>query len=148
MKKSKTEIIPRCPACGTVGSMKTGPTKRRATYRGISLALPKGLLLTECTACGEGFLDDEEANAYSDAVDAAYDAELRRRARAALARLEGFITQTALETLLHLSHGYLSKLRNDAKAPSATLVSQLALLAADPKRRIAELERYWATPAR
>jgi hypothetical protein len=65
-------------------------------------------------------------------------AELRRRALASLSALEAVTTQQELEGVLHLS-----KLKSGAKAPSATLVGQLALLAISPKTRIAELRHFW-----
>lgn len=42
-----------------------------------------------------------------------------------------------------LSQGYLSKLRSGDRDPSAELVSQLALISSDPKKRIKELVMYW-----
>lgn len=135
----------RCPACGAAGALKSTARKgRTAVFRGVTVELPSSLRLTECAACHELLLDDDESDAYSQAVDAAYDTELTRRAQGALAKLEGVTSQRRLEQLLHLSHGYLSKVKSEAKAPSATLVGQLALLAADPSKRIAELEKFWS----
>jgi len=54
------------------------------------------------------------------------------------------ISQRRLELLIGQSQGYLSRLRIGAGNPSAELVSHLAMLAHDPKTRLAELERYWA----
>ena len=133
----------RCPACGAEGTVGVLARRRRLAQRGVALELPDTLALTECSACHELWLDDDEADRYSDAVDAAYDAELRRRALKALTKLVAVTTQRRLEMLLHLSHGYLSKLRTETKAPSATLVGQLALLAIEPKKRVAELEHFW-----
>lgn len=137
----------RCAACGASGTVAPAAHLRRVNHRGVALALPATLVLSECSACRELWLDDEEADRYSAAVDAAYDAELRQRALRALDKLVAVSTQRRLETLLHLSHGYLSKLRTYEKAPSATLVGQLALLAMEPKKRVAELERYWEAKA-
>ena len=99
----------RCAACGAAGTVGQVARLRRVTHRGVALALPATLALTECSSCHELWLDDAEADRYSAAVDAAYDAELRRRAIEAL----------------------------------DTLVGQLALLAMEPKKRVAELERFW-----
>jgi transcriptional regulator with XRE-family HTH domain len=57
------------------------------------------------------------------------------------------MSQRKLELLLGLSQGYLSRLRAGKGAPSPELVSHLALIAHDPKVRLLELERYWATLA-
>jgi len=46
--------------------------------------------------------------------------------------------------MIGLSQGCLSLLRIGAGNPSAELVSPLAMLANDPKTRLAALERYWA----
>lgn len=140
---TKTKVT-RCPACGAVGTLGVLAHKRRVLHRGVQLALPDTLPLTECASCHELWLDDAESDRYSEAVDAAYADELRGRALAALDALAVVTTQKHLEALLHLSHGYLSKLRTEAKAPSATLVGQLALLATEPKKRVAELERFWS----
>lgn len=139
----------RCPGCGAKGSVKVvARAGRKSVFRGVAIELPATLPLTECTACGEGWLDPAESDAWSDAVDDAYNAELRSRAREALAKIESVTTQRHLEWLLHLSHGYLSKVRNGAKSPSGMLVGHLALIAADPRERIAELERFsgWTKP--
>jgi hypothetical protein len=136
----------QCPACGEVGTIaKRARAGRFAVTKGVRVELPAKLALTECSNCHELWLDDAEADAYSAAVDAAFEHEMATRAIAALAVLEDVVTQAGLEKLLHLSHGYLSKVRNEAKVPSPALVSNLALLAADPKRRVAELERFWSS---
>lgn len=70
----------RCPACGVTDAMAVVARERKTTFRGIALVLPATLALTECTACGELWLDDVEADRYSVAVDTAYEAELRQRA--------------------------------------------------------------------
>jgi len=47
-------------------------------------------------------------------------------------------------TIKFLEQGYLSRIRIGAGSPSEELVSHLAMLAHDPKNRLAERERYWA----
>ncbi len=136
----------RCHACGAEGSLQLcARAGRRSVYRGVPIELPATLQLTECSVCKEGWLDPEEMDAWSDAVDEAYGAQLQRLAVEALAKIEPVTTQRHLEQLLHLSHGYLSKIRSKAKAPSGMLVGHLTLIAADPKNRIAELERFWGS---
>jgi hypothetical protein len=136
----------RCLACGASKALAPVARQRRTVFRGVSLVLPDTLALTECDTCKELWLDDAEAEAYSTAVDIAYEAELCRRAIAAIDALSEVTTLRRLEELLHLSHGYLSKLRTESKAPSATLVGHLAILAAKPTARLAELERFWREP--
>ena len=137
----------RCPACGVDGALARRARARRVVHRGVRLLLPDRLWLTECVSCNEAFLDEEECVAHDKAIAEAWEADLRLRACKALDKLTETTTQEHLEQLLHLSYGYLSKLRNAAKAPSATLVGQLGLLAADPAKRLAELERFWSTPS-
>jgi hypothetical protein len=52
-----------------------------------------------------------------------------------------------LERLLGLSRGYLSRLRDAQRDPSAGLVALLTLLAKKPKSRVAELRRSWQASA-
>jgi hypothetical protein len=141
-------ISMRCPACGTSDAMTSIAHSRRANFRGVSLQLPETLALTECTICKELFLDDTEADAYSAAIDAAYEAELRQRALRSIEQLTRVTTLRRLEELLHVSHGYLSKLRGESKAPSATLVGNLAMLAMQPAARLSELEQFWSLDKR
>lgn len=141
---NKTE---KCPECGAVGTIVTRARPRTMSHRGVAVELPATLELTECSACDESWVDNDEGDVLVAALLTAYNKELRRRALDSLATLEEFITQQDLEKVLHLSHGYISKLRSGAKDPSATLVGQLALLAISPKRRIAELQGFWASAA-
>jgi hypothetical protein len=87
------------------------------------------------------------------AVAKKLDAELERQyqrllgqmVKTAIARIATHAPQQELEQLLGLSHGYLSKLRNGKKEASPTLVGELMMLAENPRRRIVELRRHWAT---
>ena len=60
-------------------------------------------------------------------------------------RLGQAYSQRHAQEVLDLSHGYLSRLLAGNGVPSATLVSLMALLAAEPAR-LEELKRYWALP--
>jgi hypothetical protein len=145
-RKSTPSAPAQCFTCGSKGSVKTtARAGRRVEYRGLSLTLPSDLRLAECSVCHDLWLDDAEADAYTAAVEAAYTDALLWRAEVALKKLDAVVTQTRLEQLLHLSHGYVSKVRHRATIPSALLVSQLSLLAKDPKRRIAEIEKLWTS---
>ncbi len=68
-----------CPSCGTTDAMAAVARERQTSFRGVALVLP-AIALTECTACGELWLDDVEADRYSVAVDNAYAAAVRQRA--------------------------------------------------------------------
>ena len=133
----------RCHACGegTV-RLKTGPG-RRAEFRMMELPVPKELPIPTCDHCGTQSFNDSYAHAFDETMEAVFRTELRARARTQIEALSKHISQAKLERLLGVSQGYLSKLRSSEKDPSAELVAHLALLAADPKRRVKELERFW-----
>ncbi len=134
----------RCPSCGAMDSITPTTPSRTITYRSVSLTIPP-LSIPECGSCHDMQLDDAQSDIYSAAIDAAYQVELSRRAVEALDRIVPAVTtQKHLEELLQLSHGYISKLRTAQSRPSASLVCNLAVLAIEPKKRIEELERYWA----
>ena len=120
---------------------------RTQRYKNMMLSLPADLELAECTSCHEGFVDERDASAMDDALETAYHEELRRRAIPLLDKLAKVLPQRRLETLLGLSVGHLSKIRSK-EFPSAALVTELALLAADPAAGVHRLEKFWAKPAR
>lgn len=140
----KATILKRCPACGRGPVELVARPGRTQRYRNMTLPLPDNLALAECTSCGEGFVDGGDAAAMDEALEAAYQHELRRRAVVFLDALIKTVPQRRLELLLGLSVGYLSKIRS-REFPSAPLVTELALLAAEPEAGIARLEKFWAT---
>jgi transcriptional regulator with XRE-family HTH domain len=79
------------------------------------------------------------------ALEITYRADLIERAAAEISRLGQVYSQRYIEVLVDLSQGYLSRLRAGDGVPSASLLSLLALLSADPSR-MEELKRYWALP--
>jgi hypothetical protein len=79
------------------------------------------------------------------ALEATYRAELIQRAAVEIRRLGKTYSQRRTQEVLDLSLGYLSRLQAGDGVPSALLVSLLALLSADPRRK-EELKRYWALP--
>ena len=96
-----------------------------------------------CDNCGAEWLDEKTAEELDKVLDAAFRKELRARAVKALESITKHLSQRSLESLLGLSQGYLSKLKSGDRDPSAELVSQLALISKDPKKRILELKVYW-----
>jgi len=112
----------------------------------MTLPLPADLALAECASCGEGFPGEADATAMDGALELAYDQELRRRAIVYLDALAVVIPQRRLEVLLGVSIGLLSEVRSN-ETPSAQLVTELALLAADPEAGIMRLEKFWETKA-
>lgn len=138
----------RCPECGQGRihpQAKPGRTERYKTME--ALPLPDDLLIPTCDVCGAEWMDARTAKAVDEALEITYQRELSTRAQAALERLVQQTTQRELEHLLGLSHGYLSKLRSGSSTPSPELVSHLAMLAADPKRRLVELRAFWDSRA-
>jgi DNA-binding transcriptional regulator YdaS (Cro superfamily) len=73
-----------------------------------------------------------------------YQKELRDRLDAALKTiLHEEKSQSRVEQLLGISPGYLSKLKLGKRQPSAEFVSMLALVSKSPKRRLAELDKFY-----
>ena len=93
------------------------------------------LHLLTCARCGAYELGIAEITALRNA----YRTELSRRAAATRAAIVGTISQNKLESLLGLSHGYISKLAHAKQVPSAGLTTLLALIAASPFLRIHEI---------
>ena len=137
----------RCHECGIGDVRPQAASGRVARYKNISkLPIPGDLLIPTCINCGAEWLDEEAARALDAALEVAYRAELQNRAQRAIEAITLHVSQRKLEHLLGLSQGYLSKLRARSRGPSAELVSQLALIAHNPKDRLRELEQYWNSP--
>ncbi len=133
----------RCPCCGYRSVLPSARPGRVVRYRNAALTLPADLRLPACRRCkheplGLGALPPE-------LLESLYRADLRHRAAVAIARVQSYRSQRRIELLVHLSQGYLSRLRAGDGVPGAPLVSLLALLAAHPQL-IGELEDYWTMP--
>jgi transcriptional regulator with XRE-family HTH domain len=121
---------------------------RTIRYRNLpALAIPDDFPILTCSRCRFEQLNEKTRAALAPILHEEYRNALRVRIRRAIDTLSHYISQRRLEKLLGLSQGYLSRLRAGAGSPSPELVSNLALLAQDPKVRLSELERYWAKPA-
>ena len=132
-----------CPCCGYAAVIPSARPGRVVRYRNAALTLPAELRLPACRRCkyeplAQGALPPE-------LLESLYRADLRHRAAVAIARVQRHRSQRRLELLVHLSQGYLSRLRAGDGVPGAPLVSLLALLAAHPQL-LAELEAYWTLP--
>jgi hypothetical protein len=138
----------RCRGCG-VGKVTLLKKPGRVTpYKTFSvLVVPADVEIPTCEHCGAEWHTEETAAQLDAALEEVYRGALSRRAKEALVALVGVVTQGRLEQLLGLSQGYVSKLLSGERVPSAELVAHLALLAADPKSRLKELEDFWAHPA-
>ena len=134
-----------CPCCGRHAVRPTAQPGRVCRYRNTALTLPAGLLVPTCRRCKHRIFSFDSAPGLAAALEATYRAELVRRAAAAIRQLGRVCSQRKLESLTDLSQGYLSRLRAGDGVPSASLVSLLALLSAEPTR-LEELARYWAMP--
>jgi hypothetical protein len=108
------------------------------------MPIPDSFPIPTCSRCHAEFFDARASEALALLLHEQYLEQLRERAKQAIDILMLHISQRRLELLIGLSQGYLSRLRIGAGNPSAELVSHLAMLAHDPKTRLAELERYWA----
>lgn len=120
---------------------------RTTRYRNIAaVPIPLTFGVPTCRRCRSEYYDAPTMAALTPLLHQEYLQELKQRAKDAIDILMRYISQRRLERLLGLSQGYLSRVRAGSGNPSAELVSNLALLAHDPKVRLLELERYWAIP--
>lgn len=120
---------------------------RSIRYRNLGvLPLPADVAVPTCVRCRYEFIDPETRARLEPLLHEEYRRALQGRVRLSIDALMRHTSQRKLEILLGLSQGYLSRLRSGAGHPSPELVSHLALLAQDPAKRLAELERYWAEP--
>lgn len=146
-----SELKPRrCRECeeGTIHPLaKAG---RTMPFRNLAaLPVPTTLSIPTCDHCGSEWIDPRTAKALDEALERAYAVELHKRFEAALETIlaTADISQRRLEQLLGLSLGYLSRVHGKRGDASAQLVSALALIAKDPKRRLKELDHVWQPEA-
>ncbi len=134
----------RCAQCGKGTVRPVARAGRREFYKTMEVALPADFAVPTCDKCGEEWLSASRAGAMDKALESAYSDELRGLAAGQLAKLaDAGVEQKRIEHALGLSHGYLSHIKVGRNAPSPMLVSELALLAKDPERRLKELEVFW-----
>jgi len=144
--KSKISWPIHCVECGKGKISPTAKKGRKTSYKNLkNLPVPNDLEIPTCNKCGAEYFDKAHAVAIDRALEPVYQQELQIRAAALLEKLtKSNVTQSKLEALLGLSHGYLSKVRSGARQPSPMLVSCLRLVAADPEGRIKEVERSFS----
>jgi hypothetical protein len=140
----------RCRECGEGMVRPLAKAGRKAPYRNMSaLAVPSTLAIPTCDKCGNEWIDPKTAEALDEALQGVYADELHKRLEAALVTIlaSADISRRRLEQVLGLSVGYLSRVRARRGDASAQLVSVLALIAEDPKRRLSALDRVWQPEA-
>lgn len=136
----------RCPECGHGTVRPARVSGRHWPFRTIrNLILPDEVEIPTCSSCGEYWVDEETADKIQAALEPVYQAELTKRAGAAIDVLRASHAQRALERVIGVSAGYLSKLRS-GKESSPSLVALLMLLAASPER-VEELRGLWSGPS-
>jgi DNA-binding transcriptional regulator YdaS (Cro superfamily) len=117
---------------------------RLTSYKNMDLEIPAHVVVPTCQNCGATWIDEPTAAALDDALEVGYQKKLRERMDTALkVILTEEKSQTRIEQLLGVSPGYLSKLKLGKRQPSAEIVSMLALVSKSPKRRLAELARFY-----
>lgn len=138
----------RCRECGEGMIRPLAKEGRKMPFRNMAaLAVPNTLTIPTCDNCGNEWIDPKTAQAIDEALQGAYANELHKRLVAAIDLIlkTTEIPQRRLEQLLGLSVGYISRLRSGRGDASPQVVSVLALLAQDPKRRLKELDQLWAS---
>lgn len=137
----KLKAPTKCYECGGTVELRTG-AGRTMPYRNMpAVELPADLPIPTCASCGEQFVNERLAEKVDGALASRYEEAVRERVLAALEALRHEIPQRALEQLLGLSQGYLSKIRK--KKASPMIASLLLLLADDPKGNVERLRSAW-----
>ena len=134
----------RCAECGARAVVGVARAGRLTMYKNLELEVPAHVVVPTCTSCGAEWIDDTAAKTLDEALESVYESKLRNRLDLALERIlseEG--SQVRVERILGVSPGYLSKLKRGRRNPSAEMVSALALVSANPKRRLAELDNFY-----
>lgn len=133
-----------CPNCGAAAVRWVARAGRVTSYRNLGqLPVPDNIAFPMCIGCRAEWVEPFGNLAGKQALDDAYRRELHLRFCEVLSRLSVHCSQRALERLLDISQGYFSHVRAKDHHTSTTLLSLLALIAADPKTRLAELQHYW-----
>ena len=136
----------RCRECGEGTVRLVAKPGRRATYKFLELHVPETLEVPTCDRCGTEWHNDETAEAFDAAMEQAFRAELLAIAQRALEKLEqAAVRQSDVERAIGLSAGYLSKIKRGERTPEAMLVTQLAMIAMDPKARLSEARNVWSS---
>ena len=136
----------RCRACGEGMVRPLAKAGRRMPFKNMAaLPVPASLAVPTCDYCGNEWIDPKTAKAIDEALQGAYADELHKRLEAALDAIlaAADVSQRRIEQVLGLSPGYLSRVRSRRGDASAQLVSALALIAEDPRRRLKELDHVW-----
>lgn len=133
-----------CPSCGVGLVEPAGGVGRQWAYKTIpDLELPESVQIPTCSECGEVWLDETETGRLEEILEPLYRAALASKVETCIDVLREHHRQRKVEKRLGLSAGYLSKLRQEARAASPSLVASLMLLAAHPEL-VDELEDLWS----
>lgn len=136
----------RCRECGEGMVRLVAKPGRRAPYKFLEIDVPEALAVPTCDRCGTEWHNDETAAAFDAAMEQAFRAELLAIAQRALEKLEqAAVRKSDVERAIGLSAGYLSKIKRGERTPEAMLVTQLAMIAMDPKTRLSEAQNVWAS---
>ena len=136
----------QCPSCGCKAVRPRCRHGRTVPYRVFrALQVPADVEIPACGKCKQEFVDVATFGAIRSRLEQAYRATLRRTIRELIRDISAYVSQRRLELTLGLSQGYLSRLKTGGATPSPELVCTLALIAKDPRTRIAELELAWST---
>jgi hypothetical protein len=133
----------RCRACGGTFRLVTKPG-RRWRYKHLMLEVPADFGIPTCDRCGDERLEADRIEALHEILSRQYADYATRVFATAIDVLRRYRSQRALEHLLGLSQGYISKILSREKVPSATLVNEVVLLAKAPVERLGEVEATWS----
>ena len=134
MTSKVTRQPKRCSTCGQGHYRRTKRAGRFEEYKGIRVELPADIALVECDACHEILMSPYDIDLLDPILEAAHRSHLQQvAARAIDILVKHAHTVAAVERRLHLSNGYLSRLRNGSVDAGYQLVALLVLLAEQPQ---------------
>ena len=138
-----TFVQRRCRECGEGTIRLVARPGRTWRYKRLLLDVPEDFEIPTCDRCGEEWLEADRAEALDDILRDQYAERLAQLFEQAISVLSQHRSQRALERLLGLSQGYLSKVLSRKKVPSEPLVTEVVLIAKSPKTRLREVEETW-----
>ena len=108
-----------CVRCGARRVTLRESPGRTYSYRVFpALAVPANIGIPTCGRCWAQYIDEQTSARLEPVLAAEYKRELSRRAQRAITDLSPHLAQAALERLIDISQGYLSRINGGHGNPS------------------------------
>jgi transcriptional regulator with XRE-family HTH domain len=147
----KPEFKPfRCGECGGTVKMVPAAGETREFRRGITVAIPRGVLIPQCTSCGEEYLDKDDAERIDRAVRQAYLEQQRQHYDRCVSELRAThgCTLKQIEAACGVTPTYFSHVMKGRRVASLTLTRLLEAFVACPGELARHLDGARAPTAR